>query len=95
MPTPVNTARECLTEEAARALNDAVAVARRRSHAQTTSLHAVSALLAMPSSILREVCVSRASRSTPYSSGLQFRALELCVGVSLDRLPSSKSTAAY
>ncbi|CAN7096934.1 unnamed protein product [Brassica rapa subsp. narinosa] len=93
MPTPVNTARECLTEEATRALNDAVAVARRRSHAQTTSLHAVSALLAMPSSILREVCVSRASRSTPYSSGLQFRALELCVGVSLDRLPSSsKST---
>ncbi|ESQ36179.1 hypothetical protein EUTSA_v10006689mg [Eutrema salsugineum] len=94
MPTPVITARECLTEEAARALDDAVAVARRRSHAQTTSLHAVSALLAMPSSILREVCVSRAARSTPYSSRLQFRALELCVGVSLDRLPSSKSTAA-
>ncbi|CAH2038690.1 unnamed protein product [Thlaspi arvense] len=94
MPTPVTTARECLTEEAARALDDAVSVARRRSHAQTTSLHAVSALLAMPSSILREVCVSRAARSTPYSSRLQFRALELCVGVSLDRLPSSKSTAA-
>ncbi|CAN8306018.1 unnamed protein product [Cochlearia groenlandica] len=91
MPTPVNTARECLTEEAARALDDAVTVARRRSHAQTTSLHAVSALLTMPSSILREVCVSRAARNTPYSSGLQFRALELCVGVSLDRLPSSKS----
>ncbi|KAJ0250768.1 Protein SMAX1-LIKE 6 [Hirschfeldia incana] len=94
MPTPVNTARECLTEEAARALNDAVAVARRRSHAQTTSLHAVSALLAMPSSILRDVCVSRASsHSTPYSSGLQFRALELCVGVSLDRLPSSSKSS--
>ncbi|KAF8116286.1 hypothetical protein N665_0020s0137 [Sinapis alba] len=93
MPTPVNTARECLTEEAARALDDAVAIARRRSHAQTTSLHAVSALLAMPSSLLREVCVSRAARSTPYSSRLQFRALELCVGVSLDRLPSSKSTS--
>ncbi|KAL0732430.1 hypothetical protein Bca4012_008639 [Brassica carinata] len=91
MPTPVNTARECLTEEAAGALNDAVSVARRRSHAQTTSLHAVSALLAMPSSILREVCVSRAARSTPYSSCLQFRALELCVGVSLDRLPTSRS----
>ncbi|KAL0723777.1 hypothetical protein Bca4012_038376 [Brassica carinata] len=94
MPTPVNTARECLTEEAARALDDAVAIARRRSHAQTTSLHAVSALLAMPSSLLREVCVSRAARSTPYSSRLQFRALELCVGVSLDRLPSSKSSTA-
>ncbi|EOA39583.1 hypothetical protein CARUB_v10008201mg [Capsella rubella] len=93
MPTPVSTARECLTDEAARALDDAVSVARRRSHAQTTSLHAVSALLAMPSSILRDICVSRAARSIPYSSSLQFRALELCVGVSLDRLPSSKSPA--
>ncbi|CAA7038033.1 unnamed protein product [Microthlaspi erraticum] len=91
MPTPVSTARQCLTEEAVRALDDAVAVARRRSHAQTTSLHAVSGLLTMPSSILREVCISRAAHSTPYSSRLQFRALELCVGVSLDRLPSSKS----
>ncbi|VVB01833.1 unnamed protein product [Arabis nemorensis] len=93
MPTPVSTARQCLTEETARALDDAVAVARRRSHAQTTSLHAVSGLLTMPSSILREVCISRAAHSTPYSSRLQFRALELCVGVSLDRLPSSKSPA--
>lgn len=90
MPTPVTTARQCLTEETARALDDAVAVARRRSHAQTTSLHAISGLLTMPSSILREVCISRAAHSTPYSSRLQFRALELCVGVSLDRLPSSK-----
>lgn len=93
MPTPVSTARQCLTEETARALDDAVAVARRRSHAQTTSLHAVSGLLTMPSSVLREVCISRAAHSTPYSSRLQFRALELCVGVSLDRLPSSKSPA--
>ncbi|KAG7573023.1 P-loop containing nucleoside triphosphate hydrolase [Arabidopsis suecica] len=91
MPTPVTTARQCLTEETARALDDAVSVARRRSHAQTTSLHAVSGLLTMPSSILREVCISRAAHNTPYSSRLQFRALELCVGVSLDRLPSSKS----
>lgn len=91
MPTPVSTARQCLTEETARALDDAVSVARRRSHAQTTSLHAVSGLLTMPSSILREVCISRAAHNTPYSSRLQFRALELCVGVSLDRLPSSKS----
>ncbi|KFK24387.1 hypothetical protein AALP_AAs72209U000500 [Arabis alpina] len=89
MPTPVSTARQCLTEETARALDDAVSVARRRSHAQTTSLHAVSGLLTMPSSILREVCISRAAHNTPYSSRLQFRALELCVGVSLDRLPSS------
>ncbi|XP_054798882.1 protein SMAX1-LIKE 6-like [Prosopis cineraria] len=89
MPTPVNAARQCLTEEAARALDDAVAVARRRSHAQTTSLHVVSALLALPSSKLREAC-TRAG-SSPYSPRLQLRALELSVGVSLDRLPTSKA----
>ncbi|XP_050235399.1 protein SMAX1-LIKE 6-like [Mercurialis annua] len=89
MPTPVSAARQFLTEEAARALDDAVAVARRRSHAQTTSLHAISALLALPSSTLRDACAR--SRNSPCSSRLQFRALELCVGVSLDRVPSSKT----
>ncbi|KAK7289822.1 hypothetical protein RIF29_03786 [Crotalaria pallida] len=92
MPTPVSAARQCLTEEAARALDDAVAVARRRSHAQTTSLHAVSALLALPSASLREACARAQSRS--YSPRLQFRALELSVGVSLDRLPTIKSSSA-
>nr|KYP76101.1 Chaperone protein clpB [Cajanus cajan] len=92
MPTPVSTARQCLTEEAARALDDAVSVARRRSHAQTTSLHAVSALLSLPSASLRAAC-SRC-RSCSYSPRLQFRALELSVGVSLDRLPTTKSSAA-
>ncbi|CAB4312673.1 unnamed protein product [Prunus armeniaca] len=89
MPTPVSAARQCLTEDAARALDDAVAVARRRSHAQTTSLHAVSALLALPSSTLRDACAR--ARSSAYSPRLQFRALELSVGVSLDRSPSSKA----
>ncbi|KAL3530890.1 hypothetical protein ACH5RR_010212 [Cinchona calisaya] len=89
MPTPVSAARQCLTEEAARALDDAVTVARRRSHSQTTSLHAVSALLALPSSTFREACAR--SRSSSYSPRLQFRALELSVGVSLDRLPTTKA----
>ena len=89
MPTPVSTARQCLTEEAARALDDAVAVARRRNHAQTTSLHAISALLALPSSTLRDACTR--ARSCSYTPRLQFRALELSVGVSLDRLPTSKT----
>ncbi|KAK4278568.1 hypothetical protein QN277_016399 [Acacia crassicarpa] len=88
MPTSVNAARQCLTEEAARALDDAVAVARRRNHAQTTSLHAVSALLALPSSKLREAC-TRAGSSC-YSPRLQLKALELSVGISLDRLSTSK-----
>ncbi|KAK7305404.1 hypothetical protein VNO77_43310 [Canavalia gladiata] len=91
MPRPVSTARQCLTEEAARALDDAVMVARRRSHAQTTSLHAVSALLALPSAALRDACAR--CRSCSYSPRLQFRALELSVGVSLDRLPTTKSSA--
>lgn len=89
MPTPVSSARQCLTDEAARALDDAVAVARRRCHSQTTSLHAVSALLSLPTSTLRDACAR--ARSSAYSPRLQFRALELCVTVSLDRLPSSKS----
>ncbi|RZB80883.1 protein SMAX1-LIKE 7-like isoform X1 [Glycine soja] len=92
MPTPVSTARQCLTDEAARTLDDAVSVARRRSHAQTTSLHAVSALLSLPSASLRDACSS--CRSCSYSPRLQFRALELSVGVSLDRLPTTKSGGA-
>lgn len=87
MPTPVDTARQCFTEEAEQALDEAVAVARRRGHAQTTSLHLVSSLLSRPSSALREAC-SR-TRNNAYSTRVQFKALELCLGVSLDRLPST------
>ncbi|XP_057724502.1 protein SMAX1-LIKE 6-like [Arachis stenosperma] len=99
MPTPVSAARQCLTDEAARALDDAVAVARRRSHAQTTSLHAVSALLALPSSSLRDAItrsrtvVTAVAAAVTVSPRLQLRALELSVGVSLDRLPSSKPSS--
>lgn len=89
MPTPVSVARQCLTEESGRVLDDAVAVARRRNHAQTTSLHAISALLALPSSPLREACTR--ARTCSYSPRLQFKALDLSVGVSLDRLPTTKS----
>ncbi|XP_047321689.1 protein SMAX1-LIKE 6 [Impatiens glandulifera] len=91
MPTPVSTARQCLTDEAARALDEAVSVAHRRSHAQTTSLHAVSALLSLPSSFIRDACAR--ARSCAYSPRLQFRALELCVSVSLDRIPVTKAVA--
>lgn len=90
MPTPVSTARECLTPEAAHALDEAVSVARRRGHGQTTSLHAVSALLSLPSSILRDACAR--VRNSAYSPRLQFKALELCLSVSLDRVPTSQLT---
>ncbi|OMO50091.1 ATPase, AAA-2 [Corchorus capsularis] len=90
MPTPVSVARQCLTPEAAHALDEAVNVARRRGHAQTTSLHAVSALLSLPSSALRDACAR--ARNAAYSPRLQFKALELCLSVSLDRVPSSQLT---
>ncbi|KDP44758.1 hypothetical protein JCGZ_01258 [Jatropha curcas] len=90
MPTPVSTARQCLTPEAAHALDEAVSVARRRGHGQTTSLHAISALLSLPSSILRDACAR--ARNSAYSSRLQFKALELCLSVSLDRVPASQLT---
>ncbi|XP_019192389.1 PREDICTED: protein SMAX1-LIKE 8-like [Ipomoea nil] len=92
MPTPVATARQCLTAEAVRALDEAVAAARRRGHAQTTSVHMVSSLLSLPSSsALREACCR--ARNNAYSTRLQFKALELCLGVTLDRLPSSPNRA--
>ncbi|KAF2319097.1 hypothetical protein GH714_013268 [Hevea brasiliensis] len=85
MPTPVSRARQFLTPEAAHALDEAVNVARRRGHGQTTSLHAISALISLPSSILRDACAC--ARNSAYSSRLQFKALELCLSVSLDRVP--------
>ncbi|KAI3705030.1 hypothetical protein L1987_75260 [Smallanthus sonchifolius] len=87
MPTPVNIARQCLSPEAIQILDEAVSVAHRRCHAQTSSLHAVSALLSPPSSPLREAC-GRA-RNSAYSSCIQSKALELCLGAALDRLPST------
>ncbi|KAI3458558.1 hypothetical protein Pfo_015221 [Paulownia fortunei] len=90
MPTPVNAARQCLTQDASAALDEAVAVARRRGHAQTTSLHMVSSLLSLPNSSLREACTR--TRNNAYSTRVQFKALELSLSVSLDRLPSSQAS---
>ncbi|XP_023532124.1 protein SMAX1-LIKE 6-like [Cucurbita pepo subsp. pepo] len=89
MPTAVSSARQCLAPDAAHALDEAVAVARRRGHAQTTSLHAISALLSLPSSALRDAC-ARARKTSAYFPRLQFKALELCLSVSLDRVPSTQ-----
>ncbi|CAG7880895.1 hypothetical protein BRARA_C02057 [Brassica rapa] len=86
MPTAVNVAKQCLTTESSYALEEAVNVARRRGHSQTTSLHAVSALLSLPTSVLRDACAR--VRNSAYSPRLQFKALDLCLSVSLDRIQS-------
>uniref|UniRef100_A0A803M3U0 Clp R domain-containing protein n=1 Tax=Chenopodium quinoa TaxID=63459 RepID=A0A803M3U0_CHEQI len=88
MPTPVNTAKQCLNAEASHALDEAVLVTRRRGHAQTTSLHAVSAFLSLSPSQLREACV-RAKNAAFYPK-VQLKALDFCLSVSLDRLPISQ-----
>ncbi|KAG7569865.1 Clp N-terminal domain superfamily [Arabidopsis thaliana x Arabidopsis arenosa] len=88
MPTAVNVAKQCLTAEAAYALEEAVNVARRRGHSQTTSLHAISALLSLPTSVLRDACAR--VRNSAYSPRLQFKALDLCLSVSLDRIQSGQ-----
>ncbi|KAL0359173.1 UNVERIFIED_CONTAM: protein SMAX1-LIKE 7 [Sesamum angustifolium] len=90
MPTPVAAARQCLTNDAAVALEEAVAVSRRRGHSQTTSLHMVSSLLSLPNSSLREAC--KRTRNNAYSTRVQFKVLELTLSVSLDRLPCSQAT---
>ncbi|CAN6335324.1 unnamed protein product [Urochloa humidicola] len=92
MPTPVAAARQCLSPAAVAALDAAVASARRRAHAQTTSLHLISSLLAPTAAPLLRDALARA-RSAAYSPRLQLKALELCFAVSLDRLPSSSSSA--
>uniref|UniRef100_M4CL96 Clp R domain-containing protein n=1 Tax=Brassica campestris TaxID=3711 RepID=M4CL96_BRACM len=84
MPTAVNVAKQCLTAESSYALEEAVKVARRRGHSQTTSLHAVSALLSLPTSVLRDACAR--VRNSACSPRLQFKALDLCLSVSLDRI---------
>nr|CAB3488812.1 unnamed protein product [Digitaria exilis] len=91
MPTPVPAARQCLAPAAVAALDAAVASARRRAHAQTTSLHLISSLLAPTAAPLLRDALARA-RSAAYSPRLQLKALELCFAVSLDRLPSSSSS---
>ncbi|CAN6831384.1 unnamed protein product [Brassica oleracea] len=88
MPTAVNVAQQCLTAESSYALEEAVKVARRRGHSQTTSLHAVSALLSLPTSVLRDACAR--VRNSAYSPRLQFKALDLCLSVSLDRIQSGQ-----
>ncbi|KAL6640647.1 hypothetical protein ACP70R_021770 [Stipagrostis hirtigluma subsp. patula] len=92
MPTPVAAARQCLSPAAVTALDAAVDSARRRAHAQTTSLHLIASLLAPAAPPLLRDALARA-RSAAFTPRLQLNALNLCFAVSLDRLPSSSSSA--
>ena len=78
--------QQALTAEAANLVKQALGLARRRGHAQVTPLHVASAMLASSTDLLRRACLQ--SHSHP----LQFRALELCFNVALNRLPASTSS---
>lgn len=81
------TVQQTLTAEAAGVVKHAVALARRRGHAQVTPLHVAATLLAPGASVLRRACMKSHPHST--SHPLQCRALELCFNVALNRLPTA------
>ncbi|CAN7062032.1 hypothetical protein IGI04_016657 [Brassica rapa subsp. trilocularis] len=75
--------QQSLTHEAANMVKQAMALARRRGHAQVTPLHVASTMLSASTGLLRTACLQ--SNTHP----LQCRALELCFNVSLNRLQTS------
>ncbi|CAL4995428.1 unnamed protein product [Urochloa decumbens] len=75
--------QQALASEASAVVRQAVALARRRGHAQVTPLHVASAMLSSASGLLRAACLR--SHSHP----LQCKALELCFNVALNRLPTA------
>ncbi|XP_071711552.1 protein SMAX1-LIKE 3-like [Rutidosis leptorrhynchoides] len=85
MRTGAYTIQHTLTPEAANVVKQALVLARRRGHAQVTPLHVASAMLTSPTSLLRKACL------LPNSHPLQYKALELCFNVALNRLPTMQS----
>ncbi|KAF5473926.1 hypothetical protein F2P56_005873 [Juglans regia] len=86
MRTGGYTLQQTLTADAARVVNQAVTLARRRGHAQVTPLHVANTLLAASTGLFRTACLQ--SHSHP----LQCKALELCFNVALNRLPASNAS---
>ncbi|XP_076953795.1 protein SMAX1-LIKE 3-like [Bidens hawaiensis] len=82
------TIQQALSADATTIIKQAVALARRRGHAQVTPLHVASSLLSSTTGLLRVACLQSQSNSHP----LQCKALELCFNVALNRLPTSSSS---
>ncbi|XP_061354662.1 protein SMAX1-LIKE 3-like [Gastrolobium bilobum] len=74
---------QALTPEATTLVKQAVNLATRRGHSHVTPLHVASAMLATSTSLLHKACLQF------HSHPLQYKALELCFNVSLNRLPAS------
>ncbi|KAL6906112.1 hypothetical protein ACP4OV_003713 [Aristida adscensionis] len=83
--------QQALAAEAAAVTREAVALARRRGHAQVTPLHVASAMLADAGGPLRAACLRARSGSR---HPLRWKALELCFNVALNRLATAAAAAA-
>ncbi|KAK4353399.1 hypothetical protein RND71_028917 [Anisodus tanguticus] len=81
------TFQQALSVESSIIVKQAVNLARRRGHSHVTPLHVASAMLVSSSSnLLRKACF------LSHSHPLQYKALELCFNVALNRLPTSSSS---
>lgn len=72
-----------LTQETETLVKQAINLATRRGHSQVTPLHLATIMLSNPTSLLHKACLQC------HSHPLQFKALEICFNVSLNRLPGS------
>ncbi|KAL8159653.1 hypothetical protein V2J09_001190 [Rumex salicifolius] len=79
------TLEQSLTIEATNVIKQAINLSRRRGHAHVTPIHVATVMLASPSGIFQRACLK--SHSHP----LQYKALELCFNVALNRLPTTTS----
>ncbi|KAK4717264.1 hypothetical protein R3W88_015602 [Solanum pinnatisectum] len=78
--------QQALTVESSSILKQALNLAKRRGHSHVTPLHVASAMLVSSSStLLRKACFQ--TNSHP----IQYKALEICFNVALNRLPTSAS----
>jgi len=78
-----STQLQALTHEAAILVKQAVNLATSRGHSRVIPLHLATVMLSNPTTLLYEACLQC------HSHPLQFKALEICFNVSLNRFPSS------
>ncbi|CAL5206770.1 unnamed protein product [Lathyrus oleraceus] len=78
-----STQLQALTQETETLVKQAINLATRRGHSQVTPLHLATIMLSNPTSLLHKACLQC------HSHPLQFKALEICFNVSLNRLPGS------
>ncbi|OIT03246.1 PREDICTED: protein SMAX1-LIKE 3-like [Nicotiana attenuata] len=83
------TFQQALTTESTTIVKQALNLAKRRGHSHVTPLHIASVMLVSSSGLLKKACLQL------HSHPLQYKALELCFNVALNRLPTSVSSPVF